>query len=233
MATVQTIVDRSLRLLGVTASGDSATTTEAADAIVALNAMLDSWRNERLMCYAMQDQSLTLSAATSSYTIGPSGTLNTTRPVSIEAAYIVSSNISYPVRLVDEEEYAAIAAKTSTSSWPNVAWYQPTMTTGTLYVYPVPTVTSTMHLITRIVVAAFSATTDPISLPPGWEEAMTTNLSLAIAPEYGVMPSQAVIKMATDSKANIKRQNSRPIKMTTELPLLVGSVRSNIINDSP
>ena len=60
MATVQVVIDRAYRLLGQLNLGESADSTESANALIAINALLDSWRNESLMCYAMHDQSINL-----------------------------------------------------------------------------------------------------------------------------------------------------------------------------
>lgn len=233
MATAGTIIARSLRLIGVIDPEEGPTTTEYANGLISLNAMIDSWQNERLMCYAMRDESISVSSGNTTKTIGPTGDLVSTRPVQIEAAYVVISNISYPVTLLDEEQYAAIAQKTVPAPWPDRIWYQPTMPNGTIYLYPQPSGSSTLHVITRTPLTAFVTTSDAVSLPPGWEEALATNLAIAEAPEYEVQASPTVMKMATDSKANIKRANSRPIRATTDVALMVGHRRSNIITDQP
>jgi hypothetical protein len=114
-----------------------------------MNAMLGSWNNERLMCYAVRDESLTMIAAQASYTVGPAGILATTRPVEIADAYVVVSNISYSVRIMNESEYASIPDKTATAAYPDHIYYQPSMSAGTVYVYPVPNATSALHLLTQ------------------------------------------------------------------------------------
>lgn len=229
MATVSTIIDRAIRLLGETGAGEYPTAQEYADALVALNDLLDDWRNERLMVNAIQDETVTMVAAQSSYTIGPGGDLSTTRPVRIEDAYVVSSTTSIEVRMIEEDEYDALPDKTSTSTWPRKALYRPTMPTGTLIVYPVPTAASALHIKTWTPIAAFAAITDTISLQPGYSKALAANLAIELAPEYETDPRQSVVKMAIDSKANIKRVNVRPIKGTSELARLVGPRRSNIL----
>jgi len=42
--TARDVINRSLRILGVLASGEAATASEANDALVALNSMIDSWQ---------------------------------------------------------------------------------------------------------------------------------------------------------------------------------------------
>lgn len=230
MATGQTLVNRSLRLLGVISSGTSPTSGESDDALTAINAMLDTWRNDRLMCYALQDESLTLVAADSSYTIGASGQLNTTRPVSIENAFCRASNIDYPVRVISAKEWDAIVDKTATSDIPEVCYYEPTMATGTLMVWPVPTTGNVLHLKTRVALSALTLG-GTVSLPPGWEDAIACNGAIYCAPEFGVTVSQEVAKMAKDTLKGIKLANSRPIKAFKELAGMFGRGNSNIITD--
>jgi len=232
MATGQTLVDRAGRLLGLVSSGASLTAAESADALIAVNSMLDSWRNDRLMCYALQDEPLTLVATDSSYTVGSGGQLNTTRPVAIEGCYCRAGDIDYPVRVISFEEWNAIVDKTASSDIPEVVYYEPTMATGTLQVWPVPTTANVLHVTTRVPLTALVLGTT-VSLPPGWEEAIATNGAIAIAAEFQAEPSQAVIKMAQDSLKGIKRINSRPIKASTDLSVMFGVSRSNIQTYTP
>jgi len=234
VATAQTLANRAVRLLGHLQSNTDLGTNESADALVALNALLDSWRNDKLLCYALRDESITLTASSTSYTVGSGGNLSTDRPVIVEAAYVVQSNNSYFVDLITAEQYAAIPDKATQSSWPDRIWVSETMPAATVYTYPVSNgTTATLHIITRTPVLAF-ALTDTVTLPPGWEEALATNLALALAPEYNTQPSPTVLKMATASLARLKVINSRPLPAFTELPMLVGRTRKpNILTGSP
>ena len=233
MATAQTIIDRSLRLLGQIGAGESPTASETADVLIALNALLGTLRNDRLTCYAKQTESLSLVSTQSSYTIGASGDLNTTRPVSIDEAYIVSGNISYSVEMLNEEQYAAIPDKASTAEWPDKALYRPSMATGTLLVHPVPSASGTMKLVTPVVLAEFASAVTSVSLPPGWEDMLAFNLAVAIAPEFEVEPSASVKGRAIDSLAAIKRTNRPKRLMYTELGAMFNAPKSNILADQP
>lgn len=230
MATGQTLIDRSLRLLGQIGAGKDPTSDESNDALEAVNAMLDDWRNEGLMTYAFQEESLTLANADASYTIGTGGDLNTTRPVAIEAAWIVDDDVSHTVLSMTEDEYAGIADKTTSGDWPTRYLYRPTMATGTLIVWPVPNATRTLKLRTRVPLAALSLA-GTVSLPPGWEKAISANLALEIAPEYEVSPAPEVIKMAQEAKANIKRINHRAIKASTGIEHIGSGGYGNILTD--
>lgn len=230
MATAQTLIDRALRLILQLDSGVSATTQESTDALTALNAMIESWRNERLMCFALRDESAALVANQSTYTVGSGGDFDTDRAVDITSAYIVASTISHDLDIITAEQYDAIPQKTATSSWPDRIYYQRSYPLGTIYTYPVSNGTSaTLHIRTRTPVLAFTATTDSVSLPPGWEKALATNLAIELAPEYNTTADPQVLKMAVESKAALKQMNSRPTEAWTELPLLVGNVRRGTI----
>lgn len=231
--TVQNILDRSVRLIGELNSGESLTVQETADALVTLNAMLDSWRNDKLMCFAIRDESITLSSGNQTRTIGPTGNLVSDRPIKIDTAYIVYSNTSSDVRILQADEYAAITTKLDTSTYPLSLYYEPDIPNGTLYLYPIPNASSVLHILTWTPVLAFASAATTVTLPPGWEEAMATNLALAVSAEYETEPRQMVFKMAQTSLANIKRANSRPIRAYTELAALVGRHRSHILTDQP
>lgn len=231
MATVATRITRALRLLNEIEAGEEPTDDELADGLTALNAMLDSWRNDRLMCYVNQDETLTLSAGDSSYTIGPGGDLVTTRPVEIVEAYIVDGTISYEVIARNEAWWASIPDKTTQSNWPTDFLYRPSMPTATLLVYPVPDATRTMKLVTRVVAGPFAATTTDVTLPPGWDAAIDFNLAIELAPEYQATPSPAVIRRAQQTLAGIKRANiqAQPHGVGSELAVLFSGGHGNIL----
>lgn len=227
MATAQTLFNRALRLLGVVASGVAADANQTADCLTACNAMLESWRNDRLLVYATVESTLTMVSSDSSYTVGTGGDLNITRPVKFDDAFMRVSNSDTPVRLIDQSEWDAIPDKSVTSTLVSLAFYNPTMASslGTLQVWPVPSAANVLHLIHWVVLTSFAAATDTVTLPPGYERAITTNLALEVAPEYGVEPANSLVKSARDSLTAIKRINSRPIPLVSELARLMPNQR--------
>lgn len=232
MSTVQTIIDRAYRLLGQLNLGSSADVDLSANGLIGLNAMLGSWRNEKLMCYAIQDESIPLVATNTTRTIGPSGNLVSTRPVSILDASITYNNISIPVRVIEAEEWNAIPDKASTSDFPDTIYYRPEMPDGKIFLYPVPSASSTLHVLTQTPVLEFAAVSTAVSLPPGWEDALASNLAVHMAPECSVEPSPTVMGMAKNAKASIKRQNVRPLLAVSELTALTTRPVNHIISDS-
>ncbi len=230
MATAQTIIDRALRLIGAIASGESPTAQESADGLVALNAMIASWQAEKLNVYAYVETAYNTVAGTSSYTVGPSGNFNLTpRPPKLEGIFIRDSNQDYPIDLVDKNEWYGIVDKTTQSDFPLKAYYEPTLATGTLKVWPVPDSVKSLRILTWTSLVELATVGTTITLPQGYERALAYNLALEIAPEYEKKPSPTVNSVALESKAIIKRTNIRPILLDNELNVMFGGGRSDIV----
>lgn len=231
MATSQTLIDRSLRLLGVIASGESPTSEESNDCLVALNAMISSWQTEKLYVYAFVETAFTLVSGDSSYTVGPAGNFALTpRPTKIENVYIRASNIDYPVELIDKNKWLSIPDKTSESDIAIYAYYEPTLPTGTLQLWPVPNAPHSLRITTGTTLTELASLTTTITLPQGHERTLVYNLTVEVAPEYGKEPPPSVQSIAMESKAAIKRANNRPMLMNSELGYLVVGQRSNIFS---
>lgn len=220
--TVSDIIRRALRSIGAIAGGETPSSTEEADALQVLNAMLDSWNTESLSVYALRDETLTLTGA-ASYTIGSGGDLNTTRPVRLETAYERISDADYHVRLASADAWYRLASKTTTGEVAEWLYYEPSYPLGRLYLYPQPT-TGVLHLVTRVPLAAYSAA-DSLALPPGYQDAIVYHLAMRLAPEYGRPVTPELAALARAAKDNIKLGNFRVPIMSTGFE---GARRSDI-----
>lgn len=213
MATALQLITRSMRLAGVIGKGEALDTDEAQNGLSALNAMLDSWRIERLFVYQIVQGSYTWPSATTSRTIGSGGDFAATRPDRIESAFVVDSNGNwYALQvLVQREEYDGIVVKTTPSTIPQYLFYDPAYPLGVLYLWAVPSAQLTLKLNTWQVLQSFATLTTSLSLPPGYERAIIYNLAVEYAPEFGVKVPDAVVALATRSAANIKNLNAPPM----------------------
>ncbi len=220
MATGRELIKSTLRLIGAIASGETPTSAEATDALTTLNQMLDSWSLENLMLHARAHEEFALTAGQQSRTMGPSGNFNTTRPISIEQANIRTTDsdaIDYPLKIVTIEEWSRIASKESQSSVPTHLLVENTVTTTTLYFYPVPSTTYLAALYSWKALTQIATLDTSITLPPGYERALRYNLAIELAAEYGKTLTPEIVTIALEAKANIKRANLKLQIMTCDI----------------
>lgn len=211
--TVIEIIKRAHRLIGVYSIGETPSSDESVDGLIALNAMLDEWATENLMTSVQVLDTIPLTANVGSYTIGATGAVVTGRPDTLsDSSYIDYLGVSYPLTIATLEEYNAIVLKTTTSTMPFMLWYNPTTPNGTLTVFPKPTLSMTLKLWS-IKPIAYVNLTDTVALPPAYENAIAYNLACTLALEFGMPVSNMLAKNAAMSKKKVKRRNYQPIVM--------------------
>jgi len=229
MATVQeVIVNPALRSLGVLAAGEVPAYDDSADALIALNNLLDQWASERLQIYALVNTTFALTASQASYTIGSGGNVAIARPVLLDHVNYIDTSLTpdaeFPLTKLTDDDWAGIQIKALTAAIPTAWWYQTSFPTGTLYFWPVPTGTTLSgSLYVPTAVVQFAALTTSVSLPPGYQRMLTSNLALELAPDYGALPQPSLVTAATDSKAAVKRMNKKLTDMTFSADALIGS----------
>ena len=200
-------INRALRLLGVLAEGETPSAAVSQDALVALNQMLDSWNTERLSVFSTQDQTFLWPTSTISRTLGPTGDFVGNRPILLDDSTYFrdpSTNVSFGIKIINQQQYDGIAVKTVTSTYPQVLWINMTYPDVEMYIYPVPTRLLEWHFVSvdELTNPATLATT--LAFPPGYLRAFAYNLAMEIAPEFGVEPSPQVQRIAMTSKRNLK-----------------------------
>jgi hypothetical protein len=224
-------INGALRLIGQLAEGETPSSETSADALTAMNQMIDSWSAERLSVFSTQDQMFTWPANQKSRTIGPTGDFVGNRPVLLDDATYFrdpANNISFGIKIINQQQYDGIAVKTVTSTYPQVIWVNMDMPNMDMYIYPVPTKALEWHFIsvTELVQAATLATV--LVIPPGYLRAFRFNLACEIAAEFGVEPPPSVQRIAMTSKRNIKRINNPDDVMSLPYSIVATRQRFNI-----
>lgn len=226
MATARDIITRTLRLIHVLDSGESPTADEANDGLTALNDMLDSMSVPGLYIYALREDIVSWTSGQASRTIGASGDFNITRPNRIEDGtfYRSSDGIDYPLKVIRlRRAYNEIVDKSTQSTIPSFLYYEPDYPLGTLYLYPVPSVTAAIHLQSQEQLSQFATLDTAASLPPGYKELITAMLCPRLATEFGVaLPPEAQDMMRRASRA-VRRANSRTTFATLDTPGIDGA----------
>jgi hypothetical protein len=231
MTTAGDQINGALRLIGQLAEGETPSAATAQDSLTALNQMIDSWSSERLSVFSTQDQVFSWPPDIKNRSLGPTGDFVGNRPVLLDDSTYFrdpGNNISFGIKIINQQQYDGIAVKTVTSTYPQVIWINMDMPNINMYVYPVPTKVLEWHFIsvTELVEPATLATN--FVLPPGYLRAFRFNLACEIAAEFGVEPPPQVQRIAMASKRNIKRINNPDDIMSLPYSIVATRQRFNI-----
>ena len=225
------IITGALRLIGVVAEGESPSPESAADALSAMNQMIESWNTERLSVFATEDQVFSWPATVISRTLGPTGNFVGNRPITIDdSTYFKdpSTGVSYGIKLINQQQYNGIALKTVQSTYPQVMWVNMTYPDVEMYIYPVPTRVLEFHIVSVEQLSRPAILATNLTFPPGYLRAFRYNLACELAPEFGVEPSRQVQRIAMTSKRNLKRINNPDDLMSIPYPIVGNRQRYNI-----
>ena len=229
-------INRALRLLGVLAEGETPSASVSQDALMALNQMIDSWNTERLSVFSTIDQKVNWPVDQINATLGPTGSLvrlngTAVRPILVDDATYFrdpQTNVSYGIKLINQQQYDGIAVKTVTSTYPQVMFVNMTYPDIDIYIYPRPTRLLEFHFISVEELTQPATLATDILFPPGYLRAFTYNLACEFAPEFGVEPSPQVARIAMTSKRNLKRINNPDDVMSMPYSLIATRQRFNV-----
>src|SRR5205823_1907815 len=145
--TANDLIAFSLRLINVLASGEVPSGAEAADALVILNQMLESWSADRLEIFSVNRSALfSLVAGQQTYLMGTGAAdFNTPRPVVISRMGIISQPSSsqpleLPLNYMTDDEWAMIPVKNVQSALPLNVWDDQNFPYRGLNFWPIPNV---------------------------------------------------------------------------------------------
>lgn len=220
---VQDLCTDAMLELGLVAAGNVPSGDDLAWVLSKLNRIIDRWNIDRNTIYADVPVSYTTTPALQPHTIGPTGTFVVTqRPVAIDGATLILTGARYPLDGHDVDWWRNLSLQTITSSMPTDFYYSADWPNGSLYLWPVPTAAVTLELQTRIVLTQFLLP-DTLSLPPGYQDAVTLTLAESIAPGFKVAVDPAMAQAARFARAQTFGANSAAVKLTTKDEGMPGS----------
>jgi len=227
VATALDLITTALKEINAYGIGDPIPAEDATDALAALNRMVDQWSTERLIVYSMLRTTWTITTSVGVYTVGSGGLVNIPRPVYIDAVAFQDTSttptIEYPLTKYSDEARQETVLKTQTSPFPQSWWYDPIYPLGSLFLWPIPTATTLQGVIYYpFATAQFAALTTSVSMPPGYEEMLVTNLAVVLATPYAKQVDPSLRERAINSKALVKRANIRLQDLSFDSGTLVG-----------
>jgi hypothetical protein len=214
MTTAADIIGDAFLIAGI---GDQYNALDAASSAVGLrilNRMMDSWSNESLSVYNINEDTFTMTPGQYVY----STSLLTQRPREVDYVFVRQNNVDYQCDLISADNYSEIAYKI-TSGLPDQCYYNSGYPNGTLTFFPSPSTPYEAHIGYKALLETFANLTTAVSLPPGYERALVYNLALELAPAFGTQAPASVAQSAYEAKWAIKRMNYPLTEAQVNTPL--------------
>jgi len=178
------LIAGALRICGVIAPGETPTAAMYTGGSEALNMIAKAWQSDGMPLWVMREYTLTLTNATSEYTITPK-LLKVTQALNRN----ISTNVDIPMRILTRDEYNRLGNKT-TSGNPILLWSNPNLTTTTVKVFPVPTTVeaagNTLILTYQKEFSDFDTSSDNPEFPAEYFDALKFALASRLSYEYGL-----------------------------------------------
>lgn len=208
MTTALQLINRAAELIGYKDPDETLSGNDAVNFLGVLNGMVGTWNTQRLYIPATSVVSANVSA--SPVSIGTSQTLATSRPVRIEEGYIRQDGIDYPLKWITAAEYDAIPNKSDSSTIPTYAYYQPSVPNGSIYLWPVPSTTISLHVRVMTQLSEFADTATDYNLGAGYKRALEYSLAEELAPGRRPLDPQ-IARMGFNARRSIKLLNWEPV----------------------
>ncbi len=228
----QDIIYKSMRLLGLLASGEAPTAAEAQDSLYSLNSVIDSYSANPQFYFCTLAEQFSTAIGQSTYTIGndpdtsPAANWVTNRPIRIVGAFVRISNTDTPLGLITEQYWTNITNK-ALAGTPTKLLYRPNIPYGQVLLYPTPNAAVSIFIKAEKMIARYASLTSTQYLPPGYQRLLELSLAMELAPEYGS-------RVAPETVANLKQDLDSLIRTNIQkLPnSKIGNIpNSNIYND--
>ena len=165
---------------GLLQDGDDPSSEQFAKNTRRLNDLINFWQTKGLKLWTQTDQSITLVSGTQAYTLGPGGSIMTTKPMRIlQGYYLDSSNVRRPIYPLSWDEWLRLSQVTQTGAISQFFvdkqranlvvrfWLTPDATAAT----------GTAHLLVQQQIANFTGLYDTIDFPQEWMMALRWGLA--------------------------------------------------------
>lgn len=211
-----TIIDEAYDICGVGSEGEEISADQYARARRSLNLMIKAWGASDHL-WQRTTASVTLVASQATYALA---TLFSVKPMRVlEVRRQVSSgSTDTPLTEWSRDEYFAQPNKTLDST-PVAFYYDPQLTTGTLYVWPRPDSTTASDMTLQVTylrrIEDFDSSNDDPDLPQEWLEALCYGLADRLAIKYVSNPirRQEINQRAAFHRAAIESWDTEPASL--------------------
>jgi len=225
------LITEALSIMGEYAPGEALDAASVSSLLFTLGGAIDGLGGEPLAIYSDGILSYNTTAAKQSYTLGPDvgndWITTAAAPSEIVRIGVVSNGMELPIEIINAQQWAGFALKTLQSSIVSAAWPQYGAVSHTLYFWPVPSTVLAVKLYTLQQVPTFTASTDSIVLPPGYQEFLTYDLVIKSASKFGAALPEWVPPAWREARTRIKERNYQALESRCD-PALTGRGRGRV-----
>lgn len=199
------IINRAAELIGYKDPEEALSGGDTANFLGVLNDLVDGWNTQRLFIVNVAE--VVASVSGTSATVGDGMTFATARPVRLEdGGFSRLNGVDYPLSAIDRVTYEQIALKTVQGTFPQYAYYDATLPTGTVYFYPAPATAISVHLPFQVQLSAFADQATDYNLAPGYKRALELSLAEELAPGRRQL-DPFIARQAQNARRAIRRSN--------------------------
>lgn len=206
------IITLALKTANVLGVGQAASAEDMNDSFNLLNMLMAQLQRRRYMIYQLVTVAKQATGALS-YTVGPGGDFNITRPAKLESAFFRQNvqtplPVDYPLEILrSTEDYNRISIK-NLNAFPRFAFYDMAYPMGNLFVWPVPNSMYEIHITVMQQLQQFQTINDTLAMPPEYSAALMWNLVLELYALYGLPVSPVTAGKAESSLRIIEEANT-------------------------
>ena len=215
--TLRDMINSAARLINIIQEGESLSEYQMVTAKYALNSMIESWSNHRLLIYKLTEYVFPLTGQ-QTYTLGVGGDWNVERPMKIETAYArlqpsSAQQVDIAMQQLTVLQYAGVAVKNTPSTFPFAYYDDNSYPLRNITLFPVPSGPASIVLWLRDPLMDLTDIDAPIEYPPGYNRAFRFNLAVEMAAEFAKECPPQVTATANNSVLELERLNSQPMYM--------------------
>jgi hypothetical protein len=223
--TISDLCTTALQRLGILQAGETPSNEDSTLALARLNSLIDSWRTARLFDYSLVRTTWAITASTGSYSVGTGSTVNVQRPAHVLRIRLIDTSVTPNLEMslgepLTEAQYQAIPQKALTSPYPQRVFYNPTLPTGTITFWPVPTSTTLQGVIYTPNASGTVALTDTLAVPPGYQLFYEESLAIHMAPDFEREPSTVLVRSQQRAESAVKRSNLKLADLVLDTPFV-------------
>ena len=236
--TAGALIQTAMGLIGAYSPSEPMDASDAQLGLTLLNGMMSQWQLQTGTVPYRQRSVFTVNGikggpvdplvpGSGPYTMGPGGDwqdAQSTRPLQLEGAAVLLTQsqpnpVEVPLAVMTDDSYNAIQIKELTNGQSTCIYYQPTSPTANIYLWPIPNVTYNQIVLYYLaLLGTFTSLSAAYTTPPGYDEAIYTNLAKRLAPVMGRTCPPEVTAWAATALAIMKRPNYRYQDMPQDIP---------------